>query len=233
MLTINELKKYAFKRRLKNLELIRKDYLQDVILFILYTQISPEVIFKGGTAIWKLMKGGRFSEDLDLEFNKNGFSGESVLKYLTLWGFKAEIIKEKRTNNAYYVKYNISAKNFGTSEISLELIFKERNDTIIVPFDSPYPDIPNFEVRTLSPEVIAQEKLNAILHRNKARDVYDLFVLLKNYNFTLKCANLSELEKKIEEKRDSWNELTYFVVGKLPSFESVKDLILSKVSKRE
>ena len=85
MLTINDLKKYAFKRRLKNLELIRKDYLQDVVLFILYSQVSSKILFKGGTAIWKIMKGERFSEDIDLEIRKNMFFGNSLAEYLTLW----------------------------------------------------------------------------------------------------------------------------------------------------
>ncbi|MHA1606403.1 MAG: nucleotidyl transferase AbiEii/AbiGii toxin family protein [Candidatus Freyarchaeota archaeon] len=73
MLTMDDIRRHAFKRRLKNMELVRLDYLQDVILFILYTQISPGILFKGGTATWKLMKGERFSEDLDLEFDKKLF----------------------------------------------------------------------------------------------------------------------------------------------------------------
>ncbi|MEQ9715274.1 MAG: nucleotidyl transferase AbiEii/AbiGii toxin family protein [Candidatus Asgardarchaeum sp.] len=229
MLTINDLKKYAFKRRLKNLELIRKDYLQDVVLFILYSQVSSKILFKGGTAIWKIMKGERFSEDIDLEIRKNMFFGNSLAEYLTLWGFDVEILKEKKTSNAYYVKFKISAKNFGSSDLSIEAVFKDRTG-IIMPFNSPYPDIPNFDIRTLPPEIMAQEKLNAIINRNKARDVFDLYTILKNYNITLKYPNLGELEKKIDEKKNEWPELKFFVVGKLPSFSSVKVFILNKIS---
>ena len=175
------------------------------------------------------MKGERFSEDIDLEIRKNMFFGNSLAEYLTLWGFDVEILKEKKTSNAYYVKFKISAKNFGSSDLSIEAVFKDRTG-IIMPFNSPYPDIPNFDIRTLPPEIMAQEKLNAIINRNKARDVFDLYTILKNYNITLKYSNIDELEKKIEAKRENWSTLKLFLIGSLPTFDYVKSYILSKIN---
>ena len=229
MLRIQELKKYAFRRRLRNLEFIRKDYLQDVILFIIYTQIYPHALFKGGTAIWKLLKGERFSQDLDLEIDKKVKFALKIVENLTLWGFSVALLKEKISENAYYTKLRIEAKNFGSTEISIEAIFKQKRGQKII-FNSPYPDIPNFDVYSLSLVELAKEKLGAIIGRDKPRDVFDLYFLLKNYNITLKYSNIDELEKKIEAKRENWSTLKLFLIGSLPTFDYVKSYILSKIN---
>src|SRR3989344_2458817 len=69
MLSYNELENIA---RLKSLSLINaeKDYLQDLILFSVYSIIGNELVFKGGTALYKIYKLNRFSEDLDFTLTK-------------------------------------------------------------------------------------------------------------------------------------------------------------------
>ena len=228
MLRLAELKKYAFKRRLKNLEFIRKDYVQDIILFLIYSQIYPFAVFKGGTAIWKILKGERFSEDIDLELDKKIKIGNMLLDGLNNWGFNSELLKEKISESAYYMKLKLNAKNFGTVFMSIEATYRPRRGEIgsII---SPYPDIPNFEVYFLSPLQIAEEKLNAIINRNKSRDVFDLYLLLRNFGFTLKYSNIDELRNKIEEKRSTWTNLKYFVVTTLPKFDYVMTYILKRI----
>ena len=64
MLTYNELNRIS---SFKNLSLINaeKDYLQDLILFSIYSKIGKDLVFKGGTALYKLYSLNRFSGDLD------------------------------------------------------------------------------------------------------------------------------------------------------------------------
>ncbi|MHA1710593.1 MAG: nucleotidyl transferase AbiEii/AbiGii toxin family protein, partial [Candidatus Freyarchaeota archaeon] len=78
------------------------------------------------------------------------------------------------------MKVKASAETFKTSEISIESVFRGR-DGITLPFNSPHPDIPVFDVKTLPPDEMAREKLEAVMSRNKARDLFDLYILLKNY----------------------------------------------------
>ena len=59
MLTSQELKSYAHLRRIKLIDQAWKDYLQDLALHLLYKKY-PQIIFRGGTCIWKVMKGDRF-----------------------------------------------------------------------------------------------------------------------------------------------------------------------------
>jgi len=121
------------------------------------------------------------------------------------------------------VKVKASAETFKTSEISIESVFRGR-DGITLPFNSPHPDIPVFDVKTLPPDEMAREKLEAVMSRNKARDLFDLYILLKNYDVTLKCGNPSELEKKIDEKKEDWDTLALFVTRKLPLSPMLKNL---------
>ncbi len=60
MLSLKELEDSA---RLKRLSLINaeKDYLQEVILSSIYSFVGRELVFKGGTCLYKLYKLNRFS----------------------------------------------------------------------------------------------------------------------------------------------------------------------------
>src|SRR3989344_4387527 len=64
MITKEILMKVAKKKGLLNKEYIEKDYFQDLLLFNIYKQTNL-LIFKGGTALYKLYDLQRFSEDLD------------------------------------------------------------------------------------------------------------------------------------------------------------------------
>src|SRR3989344_3824087 len=70
MLNYDELENIARLKRL-SLKNIEKDYLQDLILFSIYSFIGKELVFKGGTCLYKLYKLGRFSEDLDFTLTKD------------------------------------------------------------------------------------------------------------------------------------------------------------------
>ena len=69
MLSYEELENIA---RLKRLSVINaeKDYLQDLILFSIYSIVGKELVFKGGTCLYKFYKLNRFSEDLDFTLTK-------------------------------------------------------------------------------------------------------------------------------------------------------------------
>ena len=64
MIELDELKKISSIKRL-NIKNTERDYLLELILFILYKHIGRKMIFKGGTALYKLYGLDRFSQDLD------------------------------------------------------------------------------------------------------------------------------------------------------------------------
>ncbi|MEK6845352.1 MAG: nucleotidyl transferase AbiEii/AbiGii toxin family protein, partial [Nanoarchaeota archaeon] len=76
MLRKDELAKIAEAKHL-SLFNAERDYLLEVILFALYTNMKNELIFKGGTAMYKVYKLNRFSEDLDFT-GGNDFSRDNL-----------------------------------------------------------------------------------------------------------------------------------------------------------
>jgi len=221
---VNELKKYAFIRRLRTLEHVRKDYLQDLTLFILY-QEYPELVFKGGTCLWKLFKLPRFSGDLDLSHSHRIDPVNDLTGKLHLLGFETKVLKKKFTANTLFSRLSVSAEGFGGSELTLEIGFRKEEAKEVL-FTSPYPDVPDFEVRVSPLERVAQDKVSAILHRDKPRDVFDLYFLISRYGVKIKVENFGEFKRAIEKKRSLWRSLEPLVVVKLPEFEEAKRVIL-------
>lgn len=99
MLLPEELKRYGFQRGLKLIEQIWLDYLQDHVLALLYRNY-PNLLFRGGTCIWKVYNGERFSEGLDLarEDIPNDLA-EYLLEELELMGFSVISDGERETGS--------------------------------------------------------------------------------------------------------------------------------------
>ena len=104
----------------------------------------------------------------------------------------------------------------------------------VLEFDALYTDILPFFVLVMQREEILAEKVRAVLTRNRARDVYDLWFLLKNgTRFELNLVNeklkyytrVFEKEvfmERIKRTGEYWEpELKPLVIGRLPRFEVV------------
>jgi len=239
MLTSSELKSYAHLRRIKLIDHAWKDYLQDMILHLLYKKY-PQILFRGGTCIWKVMKGDRFSEDLDLCLDKIPSTLDTYLtKELKLFGFTCTILKKKQTANMLFLHCGITSPAH-PREITLSLEILASKTCTTTTFNtltlySPYPDIPPIEVRVPSHEDIIADKISAIIQRNKARDVHDLYLLLKQggtVDSILVARKVSgfttkKLREKIAEKKTTWKSIGPLIVTKLPTLEEEMTYILS------
>jgi len=238
MITSQELKSYAHLRRIKLIDQAWKDYLQDLTLYLLYKKY-PQILFRGGTCIWKVMKGDRFSEDIDLCLDTIPSTlGTYLSKELKLFGFTCTILKKKQTANMLFLHYGITSPAHPREiTLSLEILASKlctKNINMLTLY-SPYPDIPPIEVRVPSYEDIIADKISAIFQRDKARDVHDLFLLLKQGG-TIDSALVSQkisgftpekLKEKIMEKKILWKSLEPLIVKKLPSLEEEIKYILS------
>jgi predicted nucleotidyltransferase component of viral defense system len=238
MLTSSELKSYAHLRRIKLIDQAWKDYLQDMMLHLLYKKY-PNIVFRGGTCIWKVMKGDRFSEDLDLSLEIiPGKLDDYLINELKLYGFTCNIIKKKQTANMLFLHCGIISPAH-PREISLfiEILSSKTYIKTIntLTLYSPYPDIPPIEVNVPSKEDIIADKISAILQRNKARDVHDLYMLLKQGGtidlelISRKTSGFTpkKLREKIAEKKNIWKSLAPLIVTKLPSLDEEMTYILS------
>ncbi len=242
MLTQEEVKKYAHMRRLKLIDQIWKDYLQDLLLHLLYRKM-PKMVFGGGTCIWKAMKGDRFSEDID------GYAPqipEDLTNYLekelSLFGVNCKVIRKKKTSNMLFLKISLSFPSHPREIIiSVEILSGEHVKSQAITLYSPYPDIPPVEILAISAEEMLANKVSAIYGRNKARDVHDTYTLLKSgtkidmplVKKKTPKFNLNMLEKRIGEKSSLWKGLEPLIVTKLPAFSEELEFIISCFAKAE
>ena len=146
------------------------------------------------------------------------------MKELELWGFEVNVSKKRFTLNTLFMVLNLSARDFGSTRIPIEVSFRAGRGNEAVLY-SPYPDIPDFEVLAQDINDMINDKIQAIIHRNKPRDLFDLYFLIKRHKVTIRW-DKNELEKRINEFEELWDSLEAIVVRKLPSFHEVKMTIL-------
>ncbi len=226
-----------------------KNYIQTLILKSIFSKVSRELVFKGGTALAFFHGLNRFSEDLDFtireEFKLKELV-EGVKKDFEALNIRANF-KILEDNPASF-SFRIGAEGplftkeiercFVRVEISRrEKILKEIEVKELKPI---YPDISNFFVCLMNLEEMLAEKIRAIIMRGKARDVYDVWFLLRKgvkpdlsiinqkLSYYKKEFDKEEFKARIEELEKNWEkELNLIVVGKLPKFEDVKKDIIS------
>jgi len=154
---------------------------------------------------------------------------------LEVYGIDSEIRILK--NDGISFSFRIGAKGpLFTKEIERSFVrieISKRESVIkkpdVIEFDALYTDILPFFVLVMGREEILAEKVRAVLTRNRARAVYDLWFLLKKgtrfelnliteklkyYKKVFECEKFTE---RIEEKGWYWeSELKPLVIGRLP-----------------
>jgi len=252
MLNYNELENIA---RFKKLSLpnSEKDYLQDIILFSIYSYAGRDLVFKDGTCLYKVYKLNRFSEDLDFTTKKIDAKklADKIVKDLALLNIKSKVkelqvyrdeinirllingpLYKGSKETQCFIPLNISMKEQVVLEPKKELVF------------SLYKEVPSFEVFAMQEEEILAEKVRAIMTRNKARDIYDLWFLLeKNIDFDSELVNnklvlynlkfnMNEFKNKIEKMKGFWQaDLKNLMLQEI-EFGEVKARIFDKLDNR-
>lgn len=245
MLSRQELESEMALRRLSVIQ-TEKDYIQNMLLFAIYSIAGKELVFKGGTCLYKIYRLNRFSEDLDFSLVKRlDFKKllNKVLYTMAAAGMYGKIKSFKKHQNQANIDlefrgplYNGNQKS--TCFIGLDISMRERplleaeKQTIY----SNYRDIPDFGVFAMNLKEILLEKIAAVYNRKKARDVYDIWFLLKQKNvmidFSLLYKKLKKQKikfdknnfiKKIEEKEPFWKaDVAPLIAGELPPFTEIK-----------
>ena len=244
MLTRNDLTSYKEITGF-NLGQVEKDYLQHIFLLNFYRKIKDEIIFKGGTALQKNYGLNRFSKDLDFTM-KSEINIEPVLKHITInlkiFGFEAtkKKIKEDKIGNNYLIK--IKGPLFNGTEQSYTCIRIEisKREKVIMPVKintiTPiYKDLPPYTVPVMNLEEIMAEKIRAVLTRDNARDIYDLWFLTQKktkvpvslvnskLRYYKKIFNQEEFEKSVEKKEKIWKQELQQLIPLLISFKEIKN----------
>ena len=221
------------------------DYLQDMALISIYREFGNCLAFKGGTCLYKVYQLNRFSEDLDFTagkgFKLKGFF-ERLPYFFNLLDIKSTV-NVQRFENAMNVYLEVYGPLYdGGKETRATLIFNvSLRERILLPIErysyKPiYKEIRPFDLFVMNEKEILAEKVRAIYARNKARDVYDLWYLLKRRGLSFDAGLVNKklsygrlkFEKsgflaEVDEKEASWKkDLAALIAGELPSFARVK-----------
>ncbi len=252
MLNYEELEHIA---NLKRLSLINteKDYLQDLILFSIYSNIGKELVFKGGTSLYKIYKLNRFSEDLDFTLTKE-FDikkiANKIISNLLLLNVKSKIKDIKKYKNEINIRLLINGplyKGNKETQCFIPLNISMKDKVLIEPKKesviSLYRELPSFDLFLMQEEEILAEKVRAIFTRLKPRDIYDLWFLLikKNIKFDIKLIdkklslynlkfNFKDFKNRVERMKGLYKvDLKNLMIGELQDFDEVKKELFDKL----
>lgn len=163
-----------------------KDYAQHWILSFL-SRVGFGGVFKGGTYLQKAFGLPRYSEDLDFTLNDAEEPDlEAISAYLSSAGFSGLVWKKQSISVSISLKLRYRGPLYAGSSISegtvlLEFSKREKTMQKAVPtlITPPYIDLLPYSILTMGLEEIAAEKIRAMMIRTSARDLFDLYFLLR------------------------------------------------------
>ena len=253
----------SFANLFKDNRQLEKDYLLNLMLKVIsLNKISQSLELKGGTALYLFHGLDRFSEDLDFSYigKREEFADlDSLLQpVMHDFGLSYRISKSKGNvvirdekgitgiRSEFFVEGPLFGKTGRRHKIKLDI--STRNDLLMEPEQatlvSKYSDIGAIILYKMPVQEMLAEKLCAIAERSKARDLYDVYFLLKYKG--LKYEE-SIVAKKFEKRGEAfttehllsaiekvsvnlWKEELQYIVPRLPDLGEVKEFIERAIS---
>ncbi|PIU21915.1 MAG: hypothetical protein COT14_04015 [Candidatus Diapherotrites archaeon CG08_land_8_20_14_0_20_30_16] len=249
MIILISKKKILELAKINNLKPTQQErhYLQNLILILLG---NYNIIFKGGTYLWFCHNLNRFSEDLD--FAANGPIDEKLatelLSILKSRGVNVRINDITNTPITLSFKLGIAGPLFNDNDRSrcfLWIEISKRENLSLKPnvYDIyfPYYDLESKIIRGMDLNEVFAEKVRDLLTREKARDIYDLYFLIKYKNIVPDYAlinkkfelynsifNKTDLNKILKSREELYKtDLKGLIFTKLPEFKEVYETIIS------
>ncbi len=255
MISIEELKSIAKLKGIRNMGYAEKDYLIEIALLSISRNTKDELVFKGGTCLCKFHKLDRFSEDIDFTAKKEidvDILLKKIIDDLAAFGIEAHIKDKKTAFNSVMATirvkghlYSGDPKTLASVGVDINLKSSVDLEPVLAKYSPLYSDMPPFSLLIMHEEEILAEKIRAIMSRAKARDVYDLwFLLRKGVRFDVGLVkkkleyysqewSFEEFRKHINLKEGVWLSELKPLVDVVPEFKEARDFILGEISKKK
>jgi predicted nucleotidyltransferase component of viral defense system len=185
MLTRQQLQRIAQRDRI-GLQAQERDFLQHLLLALVYAR-TQSLIFKGGTALRIVHRGGRYSEDLDFNAPTSLADAQrlwtDVVNDLERYGIAAELREawQSEESCSFEVSYRgplYDGRDRTTGKVRVDLsLRREAVDTVRELVSPEYDDLRPFVATVLTPGHLLAEKVRALLVHGKPRDAYDLWLM--------------------------------------------------------
>jgi predicted nucleotidyltransferase component of viral defense system len=220
-----------------------KHYLMSLVLSSIFSQVSGELVFKGGTYLWFFHRLPRASEDLDFtavgEVDMDHIAGV-LIGDLAAYGINV-VRKDMESPISFTTRLAMEGPVFdGVNPNFIRLEVSLRSDLarepVFASFRSPYTDVPNFTVLGMDLVEVMTEKTRAMLRRNRARDMFDVHFLIGMgvpFDADLVRAKLSHydivpgetmMREALEKCEDRWKaELSPVIKGGPPAVGVIKE----------
>jgi predicted nucleotidyltransferase component of viral defense system len=148
------------------------------------------IVLKGGTALLLCYGLDRFSEDLDFDSNKKLNIINRIADILSRHTEKHTIKISKDTDTVQRLKIHYS-KNGVERFLKIETSFRDpfqNEDTVIID------GIKTYQIKNL-----IDQKVNAMIGRTKARDLYDIDFLLRTYRESFDSSTIKKLSETVAD----------------------------------
>ena len=239
MLDKNELDKYGPPGF--HLSQKEKDYVQHWVLSYC-SQSGFGGAFRGGTCLQKAFSLPRYSEDLD--FSLAGAEEPDMGRlsaFLSSAGFSGVSWKREEIAPLSSVKLRVRGPLYnGTpvSECSVLLEFSRKGAPLLAPnpavISPPYPDILPYQLRIMQLPELAAEKVNAILSRESARDLFDLYFILRQekgvaMEAITKGFDFQKFRSRVRKLKSVWKREMPALTPSALSYDEAAKLVLEKM----
>jgi predicted nucleotidyltransferase component of viral defense system len=174
---INIVSKHSFNRRL-----LLKDYYITVLLYLM--KDIEGIYFKGGTALQKtILDYSRISEDIDYTLTRDIKQvSKEIIERINSEKYFGEITRDKDVDK--FTRLIVPYRDFDGREDTIFIDLNLKANLLTKPethkmkqFYTDY--IPEFSVNTLSIKEMVGEKVVVAIGRNKPRDHYDIYQIIK------------------------------------------------------
>ena len=186
MLTRSQIQRIAQRNGI-GMQVQERDYVQHLLLWLLYSR-SQGLVFKGGTALRVVYGGNRYSEDLDFngpaDVDATRALWAKVISGLLDFGIAAESRNEWTSEVGYSFDVSFCGPLWDGRDRSKGKVRVDVNrrqepvETCRELVTSDYADVRPFVVTALTSAHLMAEKIRALVMRGKARDLYDVWLLL-------------------------------------------------------
>jgi predicted nucleotidyltransferase component of viral defense system len=237
MLSIKNLEKYTnqFQTSIDN---IVREYCQHLFLSYLYQEPNSEkLLFKGGTALRIVFESPRFSEDLD--FSAYNIKHPEIEKIITSTlsnieksGIIVDIEESKKTSGGYLAIIIFKIEKHIT-KIQIEISLRKNKNIPGTRSIIQNNFIPAYTLVQLPTEHLINEKIQALLDRQKPRDFFDYYFLLSgNYALAKDGINLQAVLAVLEKSElDFRYELRRFLpVSQARHMKDFKKILIDKIN---
>ena len=197
-----------------DLEYLTKDYFLTLMLYLI--KDVEGLYFKGGTAIQKIfLNHSRLSEDLDFTLTRKvKIIIEEITNKLNESKLFGKITKDKDVEG--FTRLVVHYKDFSNNEDFVFIGLNERANLLTNPEKYKIKhfykgDVPEFLVNTLSKDEMIAEKMAATIGRNRPRDHYDLYKVVKSKI----PINLKLVKEKCKQSNVEFNIIKMFNRAKI------------------